>query len=103
MIKQVKTTNLCDSIDIDGKKLKSFSYSIDGTTDPEILEMQAAVFNHFDMPLNQVIHDNPTDPWNKHMGHSIFLNATMWLEDADYYLFWDLDCIPLEEGFIECS
>ena len=57
-----------------------------------VSKYQYDVFKKFNIELNQ---------FQGNLKHSEFMNNIINNYDCDFYIFFDIDCIPLKEGIIE--
>lgn len=68
----------------------------------ELLEMQARVFAHLGLPLQQVeFGGNEQDDRVLHRGHGETIEHLIHKSSADLLIFFDIDCIPLNRAIIE--
>ena len=68
----------------------------------ELLEMQAKVFKHLGLPLQQVeFGADENDDKVLHRGHGETIEHLIRESSADLLIFFDIDCIPLNRGIIE--
>jgi len=83
-------------IDWDNKVLKIGIYSMHySSVKREFVDYQKKVFEKFNININQIEWPNEGYP-----GHSNFLNFIARTEDVDYFIFFDIDSIPLRKDFI---
>lgn len=59
---------------------------------PYLLFYQKVVFKMLGIPLHQILDDN--------ISHGTFMTKTLRSVDADYFVFFDIDCIPLSPKVI---
>lgn len=84
-------------IDWDNKRYKVGIYSMHySTTDKNFIKYQKKVFKKFNRFINQIEWPN-----EGYLGHSNFLNHIARTEEVDYFIFFDIDSIPLRKDFIE--
>ncbi len=76
---------------LNGKKVFIGTYGF-YSLDPEIILYQKKVFDYLSTPINQFIGD---------IRHPEFLDYAIRNIDADYFVFFDIDCIPLKKNVIE--
>lgn len=84
-------------------KIGIYSYATDDLN-KEILIYQKMVFDKFDLNLNQVVlpksKPSPGQFYN-YDDHPNFIMDVIKKTDVDYFMFFDIDCIPLNESFYE--
>ena len=76
---------------INDKKVLVSSYGFNNL-DRNIPIHQKKVFDKFNIPLNQFVGNER---------HPEFMDNIMKLDNVDYFVFFDIDCIPLRENVIE--
>jgi hypothetical protein len=83
--------NKLDITIIDNKTLLIMSYQYNNL-DPLVSKYQYEVFKKFNIELNQ---------FQGNLKHSEFMDKIINEYDYDFYIFFDIDCIPLKKGIIE--
>lgn len=79
-----------------------FSFS-NADLNPDIREYQKRVFEKFQIPLTQVVwekDDKYLKPNGWYNDHIHFLEKTLKTVNVDYFIFFDVDCIPLSASFL---
>jgi len=76
---------------INDKKILISSYSFKNLP-TEIINSQKNVFNHLDIPINQYVGE---------VRHPQFLDFIINNIEADYFIFFDVDCVPLKTKIVE--
>lgn len=89
-MKLIDKTNF-DILTINNKKVFVCSYGFENLSN-DIFSYQKKVFDKLNIPLNQFI-------GNKR--HPEFMDFIINTLDMDYFVFFDIDCIPLRENVIE--
>lgn len=88
---------LYNYIDWDNRRYKIGIYSMYySSTKKEFADYQKKVFKKFNRHINQIEWPN-----EGYLGHGNFLNHIARTEDVDYFIFFDIDSIPLRKDFIE--
>lgn len=90
MIELIKTSEI-EYEYINNKKILICSYQY-LNLDKRVSESQKKVFDKFNIKLNQFQGDDR---------HSYFMNHIIDNYDCDFYIYFDIDCIPLKKGIIE--
>lgn len=81
-----------ETIEIKGKKICVLSWFNHERVN-DLYEIQKKVFKKFDMKINHYFDPNMT--------HAKFMDYSLLNFDADIFIFFDLDCIPVMEGLYE--
>lgn len=76
---------------LNDKKVFIGSYGFT-SLDSEIFTYQKKVFDYFNTPLNQFVGDNR---------HPEFMDYIINNVDVDFFIFFDIDCVPLKPNIIE--
>lgn len=87
--------NLIDKKEIEivilnNKKIFVGSYGFN-SLNPEIFNYQKKVFDYFETPINQFIGE---------IRHPEFMDYIIEHVDVDFYVFFDIDCIPLKKDIL---
>ncbi len=84
-------------IELNNKKIKIGIYSVyNDAISPIFVEHQKKVFDFFNIDVNQIKWAN-----NGYDTHAEFLDYIINTEDVDYFIFFDIDCIPLKKDFLQ--
>jgi hypothetical protein len=84
--------NDCDSVLINGLKIKIVSYCYENVMNTEVPIYQKKVFDKFEMLINQ---------FSSNLSHCDFMDYIVKYEDCDAYIFFDIDCIPLKPNLYQ--
>lgn len=76
---------------VDGRKIGIYS-SYGSNIDQSVIDSQARVFQTFDRKINQVSWDGR---------HPAFLDHITRTEEVDFFVFFDIDAVPLRPDFLE--
>jgi hypothetical protein len=76
---------------LEGKKIFIGTYGFN-SLEPNIINYQKKVFDYFKIPINQFIGD---------VRHPEFMDNIIKNIDVDYFIFFDIDCIPLTSNVVE--
>ena len=77
-----------ETIIIDGKKVCALTW-LNNERVLGIKNIQEKVFKHFRLPINVYFDDNLT--------HAKFMDHSLKYFDSDIFIFFDLDCVPLDD------
>jgi hypothetical protein len=86
-------------VEKNGEKLKIGIYSLYyPNNDPRYRQYQKKIFDKFGYKINQICGFNDGDLY---AGHPNYMNHITETEDVDYFLFFDIDAIPLKKDFLD--
>lgn len=83
--------NEIEFVYLNNKKVFIGSYGF-ANLEPEISSYQEKVFKKYHTPINQYVGD---------VRHPEFMDKIIREIESDYYVFFDIDCIPLKENVIQ--
>lgn len=94
----INQTGTIKCIDIKDEKAAIFTI-FGGNRNPEVLEYQKKVFQHFGYPVNYFWAEFP----GSNHGQLIEYLVKNTLQNIDYFIFVDSDCIPLRKDFLDIT